>query len=94
MWEYEVHSEAADVPAMTDLGQPHISTPARRGDCFDISFPSGDLMTLVRYESAVGRLCVVRRSQDGVTQQCGGAVVHVTPNVRITLNGEGWQESA
>ena len=94
MWTYEVISEAAGVPTMTDLGEPYISAPARPGDVFSIRFPKGYTMTPLPYENAVGKRCVVRRSEDDVTQECGGAVAHVTPDVLVRLDGAGWQSGA
>lgn len=91
MFTYKVISDSTAVPEMTDLGQPHIETPARRGDTFFITFPEGYSLNPIPYEPAVGLRCRVVRTQDGESQECGGAVERVTPYVRIRLDGAGWQ---
>jgi hypothetical protein len=91
VWEYEVISDAGDVPAMTELGQPTIETPARRGDTFFVTFPVGYSHNPTPYEPAVGQRCRVVRTQNGRGQECGGAVERVTPVVRVRLDGAGWQ---
>jgi hypothetical protein len=88
---YRIVSEARGAPEMTDLGEPRISTPPVRGECFDIVFPNG-YSGSVAYELAVGMRCrVIRTADDGSQRQCGGAVLAVGPVVRVSADGEGWQ---
>jgi hypothetical protein len=91
MWDYEVISDA-DVPAMTNLGEPTETAPRSRGGCTELLFSTSfDIPDIRRYEHAVGATCRVVRTKDGVRQECGGAVNRVEPVVHVTLNGAGWQ---
>jgi hypothetical protein len=91
MWTYQVVSDSERGPRMTDLGEPHIGTPAHRGDGFDVIFRPNWGMDFVRHEGAVGVRCTIIRTDDsGQRQACGGAIRRVEP-LEISCDGAGFR---
>lgn len=91
MYTYRVVSDVSKVPDMSDLEASYVEKPSRRGGVFRITFSTAYPLNQAVYEPAVGVRCrVVRTSDDGESQECGGAVQSVTPRVRVSLDGEGW----
>ena len=90
MWSYEIRSEVTHVPVMDGIGEPYVQAPTEPGGVFHLNFGAPfEPFELKRYEAAVGVRCHVRRTQDGTSQTCGGAVLSVEP-LRVALDGEGW----
>lgn len=87
---YSVISDAAGVPEMADLDVAYINEPGGREGGY-IAFSNDFGRDPITYEPAVGRRCrVVRESDAGVRQECGGAVERISP-VRVALDGGGWK---
>jgi hypothetical protein len=92
MYEYTIVSDVEGVPELADLGAEHESAPTSPGAVVQIVFERAPGHTEFRqYEPAVGERCrVTRTDDDGNTQERGGAVVQVSPVVRVSLDGEDW----
>jgi hypothetical protein len=80
------------VPELAGLGAARESAPASPRAVVQIVFERAPGLTEFRqYEPAVGGRCrVMRTDDDGNTQERGGAVLQVSPVVRVTLDGEDW----
>jgi hypothetical protein len=92
MYEYTIVSDVEDVPELTGLGAARESVPTSPGAVVQIPFERGPGPTEFReYEPGVGVRCrVIRTNDDGNTQERGGAVLQVSPVVRVSLDGEDW----
>jgi hypothetical protein len=92
MYEYTIVSDIEDVPELAGLGSARESAPTAPGAVVEIVFERAPGLREVRqYEPAVGVRCLVIRTDDnGNTQERGGAVLQVSPFVRVSLDGEGW----
>lgn len=92
MYTYRIVSDHTGVPEFADLGAPIVSPPASPGATFDLIFTGVGFQDLHRFEPAVGVRCrVVRTTEDGAGQECGGAVLQVEPRIRVSMDGAGWQ---
>jgi hypothetical protein len=92
MYEYTIISDIEDVPELPGLGAARESAPTSPGAVVEIAFERAPGLSEVRqYEPAVGVRCrVIRTDDNGNTQERGGAVLQVSPFVRVSLDGEGW----
>jgi hypothetical protein len=92
MYAYTVVSEMEDVPELVGLGAARESAPTSRGAVVEIVFERAPSLAEFRqYEPAVGVRCrVIRTDDNGNTEERGGAMLQVSPVVRISLDGEGW----
>jgi hypothetical protein len=92
MYEYTIVSDVEGVPALADLGAAHESAPPSSGAVVQIVFERAPGLTAFRqYEPAVGSRCRVTRTDDnGNSQERGGAVLQVSPVVRVSLDGGDW----
>jgi len=90
MYDYSVISERTGVPVMDDLGAAVVEEGASSRDAGRITFANGYTMNPVPYDPAVGVRCEVVRTDGEQTQERGGAVYRVTPNVIVDFDGGGW----
>jgi hypothetical protein len=87
---YRIRSDAADSPQMEMLRVARVDGPTALGRGFYVTFSTGYPQGSA-YERAVGVRCRVTRHSNGQVWECGGAVLGVSPRVRVALDGTGWQ---
>jgi predicted RNA-binding protein len=91
MCTYTIVSDADNI-RLADLGPARESQPAFPGAVVNLDFAGVPIAELKRCEPAVGATCrVIRTDVLGNTQERRGAVIQVSPIVRVSLDGGDWQ---
>jgi hypothetical protein len=75
---------------MAGLRAARVDGPTAHGRGFYITFATGYSEDSA-FEAAIGVRCRVIRHKDDQMWDCGGAVLSVSPRVRVALDGAGWQ---
>lgn len=89
---YRVISDASGVPELADLRAIYVDEPGpiEGGEIeFDRNYALD--ARLAQLERAVGQRCEVIRSREGREISKGGAVLSVTPTLRVSLDGGSWE---
>jgi hypothetical protein len=91
MWAYEIVREYVPEP-LTDLGQPSVDGPHPH-DVPRMSFPNAQIDPRTAAEAlGVGQPCRVIRRSDGRAEECGGALLSLSPVVVVSLHGGAWTD--